>query len=219
MAEFTAAFEKLFKKAALSGLPKEWCAEQVRRIAEAWTKAHGSIEGAFAALDLNKSGKLSDKEFAKGTAAVGLTYTKEEIGGLIVHMNAGVGRSSSTSRIGIRAFKQALADASTPVAVAATSAVATTTTAAFYSSLLASIARTFAAHTVQLRRFFRTMDTDGTGAVSLNEFRIGMRIMNEMLPTRLSDEQVAKLFNIIDQDSSGSITFQEFMAGFAPPAK
>lgn len=157
--EFSDAFSKMMKRAQVTAsFPKEWCAKQVQRIAENLAKAHGSLEAAFAALDSNKSGKLSDLEVVKGAAGVGLTYTKSEAAAIIVHSNAAIS-SSAVTHVSLKAFKQALEDSHAP------EMPADRTTSAFYSSLLASITRSFAAHAVQLRRFFKQMDVDATGSL------------------------------------------------------
>lgn len=86
----------------------------------------------------------------------------------------------------------------------------------FYSSLLSSIARAFQLHSVQLRRFFRRMDVDFNNQLSIHEFRVGMRVMNELLDTPLTDSQIEKLYHVIDLNGDGGISYEEFMHAFTP---
>jgi len=71
-------------------------------------------------------------------------------------------------------------------------------------------------HSVQLKRFFRRMDVDFNNLLSIHEFRVGMRVMNELLVTPLTDSQIEKLYHIIDLNSDGGISYQEFMQAFTP---
>lgn len=67
-------------------------------------------------------------------------------------------------------------------------------------------------HRRELRRFFRALDTDGSGEVELAELE------GPLLSTGLVHNHVAleQMFKVIDTNKSGAVDFSEFVAAFKP---
>merc|ERR1719265_2392090 len=59
----------------------------------------------------------------------------------------------------------------------------------------------------KLRDQFKVLDTDGSGTVSLTEFRVGMEKHEGMDPKSIAD-----LFAKIDSDHTGLISYSEFIS-------
>ncbi|OQR98752.1 hypothetical protein ACHHYP_08146 [Achlya hypogyna] len=64
-----------------------------------------------------------------------------------------------------------------------------------------------------LSRSFRTMDTNGSGTLDMNEFRAAL----EHLSVHLSANDILTLFDYFDTDGSGSISLTEFCRGVRDP--
>jgi len=63
---------------------------------------------------------------------------------------------------------------------------------------------------VHLRRLFAILDTDGSGALDVKEFRKGMSMLNECLSNPLSTLQLTRLHHAFDKDGDGVIRYDEF---------
>jgi Ca2+-binding EF-hand superfamily protein len=66
---------------------------------------------------------------------------------------------------------------------------------------------------IGLQRKFRIMDDDGSGSLSLAEFKKAMAEMR----VKLSEAELRLLFDFFDVDKSGCIGFEEFMQGVRDP--
>ena len=60
-----------------------------------------------------------------------------------------------------------------------------------------------------LKEMFKTMDTDGSGAITFEELREGLRRYGS---TELRDSEVRDLMEAADVDNSGTIDYDEFIA-------
>jgi len=60
---------------------------------------------------------------------------------------------------------------------------------------------------IGLKRQFKIMDTDGSGALDYNEFK---RALDDY-KVGASDEEARNLFNIFDRNKDGTIVFDEFI--------
>ncbi|XP_066267147.1 uncharacterized protein [Branchiostoma lanceolatum] len=59
--------------------------------------------------------------------------------------------------------------------------------------------------------FFKTFDKDGSGFITKDEIRQGMKEMGE----KLTDEGVEDIMKDCDTDGDGKINYEEFVKGFA----
>jgi Ca2+-binding EF-hand superfamily protein len=57
---------------------------------------------------------------------------------------------------------------------------------------------------------FKFLDVNGSGEISLEEFRQGVHLLNRHLPPDRQLNDTEKLFRVLDKDRSGQITFEEF---------
>jgi len=218
--EFADRFARLFHKLRYSIIPQEWCEKQVLLINKLFIERYGSIEDAFIALDESQAGRISDTVLAKVMKEeFHIEYDTEQVDSLVYHINCSIElmASSQFSYAGFnQAVENALAEEDENKKEEESDDEGGVLGNKFYSSLLNSIARTFQIHSVQLKRFFRRMDVDFNNQLSIHEFRVGMRVMNELLVTPLTDSQIEKLYHIIDVNGDGGISYNEFMQAFTP---
>eukprot|EP00752_Nemacystus_decipiens_P008777 g7832.t1 len=67
----------------------------------------------------------------------------------------------------------------------------------------------------QLAGAYRSFDLDGDGIIDRDEFRFGMRKMNQVFSSALTDEQIDAIMDALDQDGDGTLSYDEFLAGFS----
>jgi len=67
----------------------------------------------------------------------------------------------------------------------------------------------------QLKTFFLSLDSDKSGKVDINEFKVGLESMNVLLEQPLTDDQITIIYSTIDKDSDGFIDFNEFLSAFS----
>jgi len=221
--EFADRFARLFHKLRYSVIPQEWCEQQVLLINKLFLERYGSIEEAFLAIDETQAGRISDVLLAKVMdEQFGVHYDTEEVDSLVYHINCSIELLAS-SQFSYAGFNQAVENARAEEhdkeetnKIEDEKDDGKSIGSKFYSSLLNSIARTFQVHSVQLKRFFRRMDVDFNNKLSIHEFRVGMRVMNELLVTPLTDLQIEKLYRLIDLNGDGGISYAEFMQAFTP---
>ncbi|CAB1105840.1 unnamed protein product [Ectocarpus sp. CCAP 1310/34] len=59
-----------------------------------------------------------------------------------------------------------------------------------------------------------SFDLDGDGSVDREEFRFGMRKMNQVFSSPLTDDQIDAIMDALDTDGDGTLSYNEFLAGF-----
>jgi len=67
----------------------------------------------------------------------------------------------------------------------------------------------------QLKSLYLTIDSDKSGRIELNEFKVGLDAMNISLDKPLTEEQVRAIYVSIDKDADGTIDFNEFLSAFS----
>jgi len=69
-------------------------------------------------------------------------------------------------------------------------------------------------HRIQLKNAFRLIDSDGSGRITLDEFRKGLSLLNAVLEFPLTDEQIESLLLALDKNGDGVLSYEEFIKGF-----
>ncbi|CAE7838556.1 pef-1, partial [Symbiodinium sp. KB8] len=67
---------------------------------------------------------------------------------------------------------------------------------------------------IELRAAFEKFDLDGSGTVSKDEFRLGLRALTAALGSPMSDMQADELLEALDKNGDGLLSYQEFLDGF-----
>jgi Ca2+-binding EF-hand superfamily protein len=61
-----------------------------------------------------------------------------------------------------------------------------------------------------LLTIFRFLDTDGSGDIDPEEFRLGIELLNKRLPEESHFQEHEELFQLLDVDGNGTIDIMEF---------
>jgi hypothetical protein len=61
-----------------------------------------------------------------------------------------------------------------------------------------------------LLTIFRFLDTDGSGDIDAEEFRVGIELLNKRLPEESQFQEHEELFELLDVDGNGTIDIMEF---------
>ncbi|CAJ1947787.1 unnamed protein product [Cylindrotheca closterium] len=89
---------------------------------------------------------------------------------------------------------------------------------AFYENVLAEVSvnldatqmNTLHENKDMLVSIFKFMDADGSGDIDLEEFKVGIELLNKRLPESSRFQDAEELFKLLDVDNSGSIDLEEF---------
>jgi hypothetical protein len=66
---------------------------------------------------------------------------------------------------------------------------------------------------------FKFLDTDGSGTIDIEEFRLGIDLLNRRLPITSHFKDHVELFKALDLDNNGSIDIEEFNLFFTESDK
>lgn len=67
---------------------------------------------------------------------------------------------------------------------------------------------------IELAAAFEKFDLDGSGTVSSEEFRLGLRALTGALGAPLTDMQAQELLKALDKNGDGQLSYAEFLDGF-----
>ena len=70
-----------------------------------------------------------------------------------------------------------------------------------------------------LLSIFKFLDTDGSGTIDIDEFEVGMKLLNKRLPLAAQFEDHKELFSALDADGNGEIDIEEFHQLFSENEK
>jgi len=90
--------------------------------------------------------------------------------------------------------------------------------AQFYENVLAEVSVNLDANQMNtlhdnkdmLLSIFKFLDIDGSGDIDLEEFKVGIELLNKRLPEHSHFHDAEELFNMLDVDNSGAIHLEEF---------
>ena len=82
------------------------------------------------------------------------------------------------------------------------------------SGVIQQVTNVLYQHRIQLRSAFRMFDTDNDGKVTAAEFHNGLKAINALLDSPISDLQIDELLNALDRNGDGSLDYKEFLEGF-----
>ena len=82
------------------------------------------------------------------------------------------------------------------------------------SAVIQQVSNVLYQHRIQLRSAFRLFDTDNDGKVTAGEFQGGLKAINALLDSPLSEMQVDQLMQCLDKNGDGALDYKEFLEGF-----
>jgi len=85
--------------------------------------------------------------------------------------------------------------------------------------LVALVIRALYNHRLALKEVFYRLDADGSGTLSQDEFRMGLRTLLTLQSDELSDTDLDQVAKMADTDGDGMISINEFFAAFRSTAE
>jgi len=83
------------------------------------------------------------------------------------------------------------------------------------ASVIHNICDTIRKSRTKLKSFFQTLDTDKTGKIDEEEFKVGLDSINTILEQPLTEDQIKIIYTTVDKDKDGTIDFDEFLSTFS----
>lgn len=154
---------------------------------------------AFAEFDKDGNGHITTEEFAQFLATHGIHYSPSEIDKLMKCID-----SDGNGTIEVDEFVSAFS-------------ITDDTNNAWARTAVDKVCRVLMANKLYLRKAFRLFDINRDGKLDRDEFRTGLRLVNELLNSsqKLSEPEMDHLFKLVDKSASGDIDYEEFLAAFS----
>ncbi len=179
-----------------------WAQQQLLEIGRRMYTVSASLEEAFRQFDTDSSGGLSRDQFSQALEAIGMRFDAESAARLFGAVDADSSDSIKWDEF-VRAFQ---IDDTGMQGVDSDRAT-------WQDSVVQQVANSLFQHRTQLLSAFRMFDMDNNGTLSAEDFRVGLRAVNKLLPQDLSSVQIDELCTALDKDSNGIIDYKEFLEG------
>lgn len=179
-----------------------WAQNQLLEIGKRMYAVENSLEKAFQRFDTDLSGGLDRDQFSKALEAIGMNFDAEKASRLFSAVDA-----DSSDSIQWYEFVDAFRIDDTARLHSSSER------AGWQDSVVQQVANSLFQHRIQLMSAFRMFDVDNSGEISAEEFRVGLRAVNKLLPTALSNVQIDELRKALDKDKNGNIDYKEFLEG------
>lgn len=184
----------------------DWTREALGKIGLAIYSQKLSLPQAFAKFDEAETGWISYEAFAKTLIAFEPTFTTDE--GLKL---AQAVDGNNSGRINYMEFVNAfkIADRGPKRRTSLHGENSN-----WQSAVIHQVSNVLYQHRIQLRSAFRMFDTDNDGRVTAAEFQSGLKAINALLDSPISEMQVEQLMASLDRNGDGSLDYKEFLEGF-----
>ncbi|KAG5179686.1 serine/threonine protein phosphatase [Tribonema minus] len=151
-----------------------------------------SLEEAFTDLTASAgtAGSLTYDAFAAQLLVLGLSSDEAALKGIAVMVD-GDGDGLISKAEFLRAFK-----------------------VGWQEGIIQNIANFLYQNRHQLVGAFRAFDLNNDGEISAEEFSIGLKAMNKLFSSPLTDFQITCIMQALDKDGNGSLSYKEFLDGF-----
>lgn len=80
--------------------------------------------------------------------------------------------------------------------------------------VIGSISNFFFKNRLNLKKAFEMFDFSQSGKVTMEDFKAGIKAINDAMTTPLSDIQIERVYQSIDKDGNGLIQYDEFLRSF-----
>jgi protein phosphatase len=179
---------------------KRWMRTAIRKLIDIMERDMSSVRAAYSSFDKYERGTLSHKRFAHTVdALLPNELSKTQRYELATYVDV-----DGNGEISLAEFETAF------------SALAKRyESTKWMKRSVKQLAAALISHRQSLKLAFREFDTDNSGTIDAQEFRVAMRAFNHLLDDPLTDEQIGHLYHALDRDNDGVIAWREFMSSFS----
>jgi len=173
---------------------EEWATIALHAMSVALRKKARKLDALFNRYDSDKDGMLSYEEFGKAIRKLGLgdQYSFEQRLRIAEYVDL-----DKNGLIDWKEFSSAFKEDD-----------------AWKKEAIQRICNVLHRNKYGLQRIFSLFDTDHSGTIDTEEFKIGLRALNQFLEEPLSDNQVEDLHKAIDTNHDGTVSYAEFVSAF-----
>jgi Ca2+-binding EF-hand superfamily protein len=189
--------------------PDDWTYTALTRMGSHLFAGGKNAAQVFASIDRDGDNSVSFDEFVGCLEAMKLDppFSRDEAKKLMDAMD--INGSGVLNYVEfLDAFK--VVDSGAPASAGA----AETDDAMWQRRVLEKVVSVLYEYRIELRAAFEKFDLDGSGTVSREEFRLGLRALTGALGAPLSDMQADELMDCLDKNKDGQLSYQEFLDGF-----
>jgi len=191
--------------------PDAWTREALTRLGRHLFAGGRNAAQVFTSMDKDGDKTVSLDEFitALGSLRIDPPFSDEEAGRLLGTMD-----TSGSGRINYVEFLDAFKVVDSASVSALDSDLEAVEESMWQRKVIEKVVSVLYEYRIELRAAFEKFDLDGSGTVSKEEFRLGLRALTAALGSPLSDMQADELLEALDKNGDGLLSYQEFLDGF-----
>jgi len=181
------------------GSGNEWLKKTIEEVSIKIKKSGRALSQVFRSYDKDKNNKMSYQEFSymMNREFGGEKLTEDELKTMFEKID-----SNNSSYISYAEFKESFQ-------------IVDSKSDAWQQQVIQKICDCIRKSKTQLKTYFLSLDSDKSGKVDINEFKVGLESMNILLEQPLTDDQITIIYTHIDKDLDGFIDFNEFLNAFS----
>jgi len=192
--EFLDRFQVTFNK--IKSEKEGWIKGAAAEIGNMLYRQKRTVQQAFHEFDTDHNGTLSYRELSMALAKIGLNYTDEEKNKIAAWID-----EDGNGEISFKEFRNAFR-------------IIDAKGSEWQDQMVQKVWTILFKNKLQLHGVLRRMDSDGSGRLSLSDFKVAMEIMNQQLGGPVSPLQLRELYRSVAEDNSGFIEYEKFLGSF-----
>lgn len=189
--------------------------EALRRIGKALFSGTENPHAVFEAMDSDKNGVVSEAEFAAGLKRLGLEFAEGDLKKIMAAVDTNrSGQVNYLEFVGAFHVSDAKPTARGRGALAAVSEGKEAADDSWQQLVVDDIINVLYQYRLELRAIFVMFDVDNSGKVSAEEFRRGMKALENVVGSTLTSAETDALMKALDKDGDGRLSYAEFFDSF-----
>ncbi|PRP77832.1 serine/threonine protein phosphatase-like protein [Planoprotostelium fungivorum] len=192
--EFLERFQIAFNK--IKAEKEGWIKGAAAEIGNLLYRQKRTVQQAFHEFDTDHNGTLSYREISMALAKIGLNYTDEEKMKIAAWID-----EDGNGEISFKEFRNAFR-------------IIDAKGGEWQDHMVQKVYTVLFKNKLQLHGVFRRMDSEGTGKLSLSDFKVAMEVVNQQLGSPVSPLQLRELYRYMVDEKSGYIDYEKFLGSF-----